>query len=94
MARLPRNSRTTFDRRNARARSEGWSSYGQKRYWEHKMQDDAYVIELGEQVGGPVETERQGSLFSHETNRIVNPRGGSRIPSSWQVRLLRAAGKL
>jgi hypothetical protein len=55
---------------------------------------DAYVRELAEEIGGPVEPERSTSLMSIEANRIVNPRGVSRDPRDWRVRLLIAAGKI
>jgi hypothetical protein len=55
---------------------------------------DAEVKKLAEQIGGPVELERAGSLMSLEANRIVNPKGVSRDPRDWQVRLLVAAGKI
>jgi hypothetical protein len=55
---------------------------------------DAYVMELAEEIGGPVEPERQGSLMSLKANRLVNPRNATRIPGDWHVRLLVAAGRI
>jgi hypothetical protein len=55
---------------------------------------DDEVRRLAEEVGGPVEPDRHGSLMSLEANRLVNPRGGSRIPADWRVRLLRLAGRI
>lgn len=93
MAPRQRSYATEFQRRQARARAAGWTGYRQQRYWRARL-TDAYVMELAEEIGGPVEAHRQGSLMSVEANRIVNPREGSREPSDWRVRLLRAAGKL
>lgn len=88
-----RSYSTEFARRQARARASGWSGYRQQRYWRSKL-TDAEVKKLAEQIGGPVELERAGSLMSLEANRIVNPKGVSRDPRDWQVRLLVAAGKI
>lgn len=88
-----RNYSTEFERRQARARALGWSGYRQQRRWRAEL-TDARVRELAEEIGGPVEPERQGSLMSLEANAKVNPRGGRRIPGDWQVRLLRAAGRI
>lgn len=88
-----RSYSTEFQRRQARAQAGGWSGYRQQRYWRAKL-TDAEVRKLAEQIGGPVELERAGSLMSLEANRIVNPKGVSRDPRDWQVRLLVAAGKI
>ena len=93
MSRRERNYSTEFARRQARAREKGWSGYRQERTWRARM-TDAYVKELAEQIGGPVEPERAGSLMSLEANAKVNPRGGGRDPRDWHVRLLIAAGKI
>lgn len=82
-----------FARRQERAKAQGWSGYRQQRYWRARM-TDAYVKELAEEIGGPVEPDRRGSLMSLEANAKVNPRGGSRIPGDWRVRLLRLAGRI
>ena len=88
-----RNYSTEFARRQARAQAAGWSGYRQQRTWRARM-TDAYVRQLAEQIGGPVEPERAGSLMSLEANRIVNPKDQPRDPRDWQVRLLIAAGKI
>jgi hypothetical protein len=82
-----------FARRQERAKAQGWSGYRQQRSWRARM-TDAYVRELAEEIGGPVEPDREGSLMSSEANRIVNPHGTSRDPRDWHVRLLIAAGKI
>jgi len=88
-----RDYSTEFARRQSRAKELGWSGYRQRRYWSARM-TDAYVKELAEQIGGPVEPERRGSLMSLPANQIVNPRGVRRGPKDWHVRLLIAAGKI
>ena len=58
---------------------------------------DARVKELAEEIGGPVEPERDGSLMSRKANAIVNPNKHSDERArlwDWQVRLLVAAGKI
>lgn len=82
-----------YRRRQERATQGGWGGYRQKRYWLARL-SDAEVRRLAEQIGGPVEPNRKGSLMSLTANDIVNPRDGSRTPEDWRVRLLRAAGKL
>jgi hypothetical protein len=89
-----RSYSTEFARRQARARERGWSGYRQQRRWREYLSDDNHVRELAEEIGGPVEPERVGSLMSLEANRIVNPQGVTRNPSDWQVRLLRASGRI
>jgi len=93
-------ARNYYEVRNERARQEGWSGYSQKRYWMGtagvRLQDRAYVMALGEQIGGPVEPERPNSLFSRRAQEIVNgplPPKNDRM-WTWQVRLLVAAGKI
>lgn len=88
-----RNYSTEFERRQARARAQGWSGYRQQRRWRAEL-TDARVRELAEEIGGPVEPERAGSLMSIEANAIVNPKGVTRDPRDWHVRLLIAAGKI
>ena len=88
-----RSYSTEFARRQARAREAGWSGYRQQRYWRARL-TEAEVKRLAEQIGGPVEPERAGSLMSREANAKVNPLGGGRDPRDWQVRLLIAAGKI
>jgi len=88
-----RNYSDEFGRRQARARAQGWSGYPQSRYWQRRLTDE-YVRQLAEQIGGPVEATRSGSLMSLAANAIVNTRDGARSPTSWQVRLLVAAGKI
>jgi hypothetical protein len=88
-----RSYSTEFARRQARARAQGWSGYRQQRRWRAEL-TDARVRELAEEIGGPVEPERAGSLMSLEANRIVNPKGVTRDPRDWQVRLLIAAGRI
>lgn len=87
-----RNYATEFQRRQARARAQGWSGYRQQRYWRARM-TDAYVRQLAEEIGGPVEADRHGSLMSRAANAIINPRE-PRGPSDWRVRLLQAAGRI
>ena len=84
---------TVYGRRQARARSEGWDNETQRRYWRRRL-NDAYVRELAEEVGGPVEPWRAGSLMSVAANEIVNPRDQPRRPGDWRIRLLRAAGRI
>jgi hypothetical protein len=83
-----------FARRQEKAKAQGWTGYRQQRYWRAYLSDDNHVRALAEEVGGPVEPERQGSLMSLKANRIVNPRQASRIPGDWQLRLLVAAGRI
>lgn len=91
----PRNYATEFQRRQARARARGWSGYRQERYWRARL-SDTEVRRLAEQIGGPVEPERAGSLMSNQANAIVNPKGVHRpdLGYDWRVRLLVAAGKI
>lgn len=88
-----RDNAGTLYRRDQRAKAQGWTGYGQQRYWQARLTDDL-VRQLGEQIGGAVELERAGSLLSNAANVIVNARDGSRSPASWQVRLLVASGKV
>lgn len=88
-----RSYSTEFARRQERARAAGWSGYRQRRYWRAKL-DDAEVRKLAEEIGGPVEPERAGSLMSNQANAIVNPKDQTRVPGDWQVRLLKAAGRI
>ena len=89
-----RNYGSEFARRQERAKAQGWGGYRQQRYWRAYLADPNHVRELAEEIGGPVEPERQGSLMSLKANRIVNPRSASRIPGDWQLRLLVAAGRI
>lgn len=93
MAARQRDNQATLLRRNQRAQAQGWTGYGQQRYWQSRLTDDL-VRQLGVQIGGEVELERAGSLLSYAANDIVNGRNATRSPSSWQVRLLVAAGKI
>lgn len=88
-----RSYSTEFARRQARARNLGWSGYRQQRYWRARLTDPE-VRRLAEEIGGPVEPDRAGSLMSRDANAIVNPQGGNRSPIDWRVRLLRAAGRI
>lgn len=88
-----RSYSTEFARRQARAKEGDWSGYRQQRYWRARL-TDSEVRRLAEEVGGPVEPERAGSLMSIEANKIVNPKGVTRDPRDWQVRLLVAAGRI
>jgi len=85
---------TVYGRRQARARAEGWDSESQRRYWRRRLRDSSFVRELGEEIGGPVEPWRPGSLLSVAANEIVNPRDQPRRPGDWRIRLLRAAGRI
>jgi len=87
-----RNYATEFQRRQARARAQGWTGYRQQRYWRARM-TDAYVRELAEEIGGPVEPWRPNSLMSRKADAIVNPHPGPRV-GDWRVRLLHAAGRI
>lgn len=82
--------------RNRRAREQGWSGYGQKRYWEPRLaaNDQALVRQLAEQIGGEVEPERAGSLMSRKANGIVNAYPPPYRQWDWRVRLLVAAGRI
>jgi hypothetical protein len=93
MAARTRDYSREFARRQERARALGWSGYRQRRYWAARM-TDAYVRELAEEIGGPVEPERKGALMSRKANAIVNPRDQTRRPGDWKIRLLVAAGKI
>jgi hypothetical protein len=93
MAERVRNYSREFERRQARAKEQGWSGYRQQRRYRAEL-TDARVRELAAQIGGPVEPERGGSLMSRKANRIVNPPDQSRRPGDWQLRLLRAAGEV
>jgi len=92
-ARAAARGETVYSRRDAAARRRGWASYSQERRWRGQLTDD-YVRELAEEIGGPVEPEREGSLMSREANRIVNPTGEARRPGDWRIRLLVAAGRI
>lgn len=92
MAPRQRSYSTEFQRRQARARAQGWTGYRQQRFWRARM-TDAYVMQLAEEIGGPVEASRRGSLMSSKADRIVNPKDGPRY-GDWRVRLLRAAGRI
>ncbi len=88
-----RDNSAVLTRRNERAKAQGWTGYGQQRYWQARLTDDL-VRQLGVQIGGEVELERAGSLLSRDANAIVNPANVARSPASWQVRLLVASGKV
>lgn len=88
-----RNYSQEFARRQAKAQQLGWSGYRQRRTWQARM-TDAYVRELAEEIGGPVEANRSSSLMSIEANSIVNPHGVARDPRDWHVRLLIASGRI
>lgn len=92
MAPRPRSYSTEYQRRQARAKAQGWSGYRQQRYWRARL-TDAEVRRLAEEIGGPVEPHRTGSLMSLKANAIVNPRT-PRDPRDWRVRLLIAAGRI
>lgn len=79
--------------RERRYRERGWKSYGQYRYWAPRL-TDAKVMELAEEIGGPVEPERRGSLMSRRANAIVNPQPPPHRDWDWRVRLLKAAGRI
>jgi predicted aldo/keto reductase-like oxidoreductase len=93
MAERVRNYSREFERRQARAKEQGWSGYRQQRRYRAEL-TDARVRELAAEIGGPVEPERGGSLMSKKANAIVNPVDRARKPADWQVRLLKAAGVL
>jgi hypothetical protein len=92
-ARAKRAGETVYGRRDAAARARGWASYNQERRWRSQLTDD-YIRELAEEIGGPVEPDREGSLMSRDANAIVNPRGEARRPGDWRIRLLIAAGRI
>ena len=92
-ARAAAQGTTVYARRQARARAEGWDNETQRRYWRRRL-TDSFVRELGEEIGGPVEPWRPGSLMSVAANEIVNPRDQPRSPGDWRIRLLRAAGRI
>ena len=82
--------------RDARYREQGWSGYGQYRYWSVRLKanDQALVRQLAEQIGGAVEPERAGSLMSKKANGIVNAYPPPYRQWDWRVRLLVAAGRI
>lgn len=92
-ARAARAGTTVYGRRDAQARARGWSGYPQYRKWDRYL-TDARIREMAEEIGGPVEPDREGSLMSREANAIVNPRGVDRRPGDWRIRLLIAAGRM
>ena len=89
---------TVYGRRQARARAAGWASEYERQTWAARLKDDAYIRELAEEIGGPVEPDRPNSLMSREANRIINFNRHNdeqaRRPSDWRVRLLIAAGRI
>ena len=91
---MPRQRKyaSEFQARDARARAEGWRSFNERRYWRGRL-TDPYVRELAEEIGGPVEPEREGSLMSRQANAVVNARDDAR-PWDWRVRLLVASGRI
>lgn len=88
---------TVYGRRQAAARAGGWGSYNEQRYWRGQLTDER-VRELAEEIGGPVEPEREGSLMSRKANRIINANRHNdeqvRRPGDWRIRLLIAAGRI
>lgn len=88
-----RNYASEFQRRQARAREQGWSGYRQQRFWRARL-TDSYVRQLAEEIGGPVEPERSGSLMSRKANAIVNPYPPPYRDWDWRVRLLKASGRI
>lgn len=80
-------------RREERFKERGWKSYGQYRYW-HPRLTDSRVRALAEEIGGPVEADRPNSLMSRRANAIVNPQPPPYRNWDWEVRLLKAAGRI
>ena len=88
-----RDNSGTYARRQVRAREEGWTGYGQKRYWTAAARQDQLIHEGNERYGGedPPGPPRAGSRMNEALNRAVNPRPlpgelGTRV-GSWQWRL-------
>ncbi len=102
---MPRDSHRTYEARNARARAEGWKSYGQARYWRPQFASSPTITarRLARRICAVHEIERSGSLFCKEVDLIVNGEGGGRPSplwvrlgvgpegSKWEARLVRAA---
>jgi hypothetical protein len=85
-----RDNRGTYERRNARARADGWTGYGQMRYWRSRW-SEATVRRLAARCcHGDHELERAGSLLCRECNEKVNPIDRPR-EGKWQARLVKAA---
>jgi len=83
-------------RRDERYRQRGWANYNQYDTWRRKLTDER-VKELAEEIGGPVEPERSGSLMSRRANDRINSNRHNDEQSrlwDWQVRLLVASGRL
>lgn len=90
--------------RDARARAQGWRSYGQRRYWMAPSRlggDDwrSVAQELADRVcGGHLEEDRRGSIMCRGCNELVNPNSvvDPSLPfrlegSEWQGRLVQFA---
>lgn len=86
---MPRDSSLVLQRRNERARAEGWTSYGQKRYWLIFFDRDqaGTAKRLANQICG--HNNREGSYMCTECNERVNPRTETRS-GDWRARLVNA----
>ena len=99
--RPPRGFWTWIAYRNSLAQRKGWTSYGEKRYYETTLDLRFYgppggrvpskaLVALATACcrGRGHEPEREGSLLCGDCNNAVNPREVPR-PSVWQKRLWR-----
>lgn len=88
--------RDTLARRNTRAKAEGWSSYGQRRYWTARWSRQTAERLAAKVCHGHKEESRKGSIMCSECNSRVNPNtksGGERREGDWRARLVNAANQ-
>lgn len=92
-------SSLVFQRRNERARAQGWASYGQQRYWLTLFElDQAGTAQrLADRIcKGEHERSRSRSYLCRRCDLIVNGDGSRYAPDGtrrgdWRARLVRAA---
>ena len=90
---------TVLERRNQRAREQGWSSYGQQRYWlaRFRLDQAGTATRLADRIcHGEHEESRAGSYFCRRCDLLVNGDGGRYAPDGtrrgdWRARLVQVA---
>jgi hypothetical protein len=96
-----RDSAAIFARRTAAAKARGWSSYGQRRYWESRWSPEVAKRLAELCCDGHKEDERAGSLLCRECNLEVNPNvkdksqpdAKPRGRTDWRARLVHLAAE-
>jgi len=91
-----RDNRAVLHRRNELAQEQGWTSYGQRRYWTSRWSRETAERLAARCCDHEKEAERAGSIMCASCNEKVNPNirstpGIARRRGDWRARLVRTA---